>query len=171
MVSASHTVSAASSSSHSSPAPAWGSTHGRQFCTNFSSMRLSMGSSSSRTAPLWVIFMGCSASGTGCSGVGLHGVTSPASKPASAWGPLSTGSQVLVGACSSLGSPQGHNLLQAHPPAPAWGPPWAGAAGGYLLHCVPAWAAGGQPASPWSSPQAAGESLLQHLDHLPLLLP
>ena len=32
-----------------------------------------------------------------------------------------------------------------HPPALAWGPPWA--AGGYLLHCGPPWAAGGQPAS------------------------
>jgi len=29
----------------------------------------------------------------------------------------------------------------------------------------------GQPASPWSSPRAAGKSLLQHLDHLlPLLI-
>ena len=56
-----------------------------------------------------------------------------------------------------------------HPPAPAWGPPWA--AGGYLLHRGPPWATEGQPASPWSSPGAAGESLLWHLEHLlPLLL-
>uniref|UniRef100_A0A8C0B7T3 Sphingomyelin phosphodiesterase acid like 3B n=1 Tax=Buteo japonicus TaxID=224669 RepID=A0A8C0B7T3_9AVES len=44
-----------------------------------------------------------------------------------------------------------------HPPALAWGLPWA--AGGDLLHCEPPWAAGGQHASPWSSPWAAGESL------------
>jgi len=56
-----------------------------------------------------------------------------------------------------------------HPPALAWGPAWA--ASGYLLHRGPPWAAEGQPASPWSSPQAAGESLLQSLEHLlPLVL-
>jgi len=43
--------------------------------------------------------------------------------------------------------------------------PWA--TGGDLLHCGPPWTAGAQPASPWSSSQAAGEkSLLQYLDHL-----
>jgi len=42
-----------------------------------------------------------------------HGVTSPASKPALAWVPLSTGPQVLPGACSSVGSPWGHSLLRA----------------------------------------------------------
>jgi len=36
-----------------------------------------------------------------------HGVMSPASKPAPAWAPLSTGLQVLAGACSSAGSPRG----------------------------------------------------------------
>jgi len=57
--------------------------------------------------------MGCSPSGIGCSSV----VTSPVSKPASAWAPLSTGLQVLAGACSSAGSsagsqlPSGINLL------------------------------------------------------------
>ncbi|XP_050759950.1 thymidine kinase 2, mitochondrial isoform X3 [Gymnogyps californianus] len=57
-----------------------------------------------------------------------------------------------------------------HPPALVWGPPRA--AGGYLLHHGPPWAAGGQPASsPWSSPRAAGEFLLRRLEHLlPLLL-
>jgi len=62
-----------------------------------------------------------------------HGVTSPASKPAPAWAPLSTGPQVLPGACSSVGSPRGHSLLQASPgsgmgssPGCGWGsaPPW-----------------------------------------------
>jgi len=60
-------------------------------------------------------------------------VTSPASKPAPAWAPLSMGSQVLAGACSSLVSPWGHSLLQASPcsgvgssPGCRWGsaPPW-----------------------------------------------
>jgi len=32
--------------------------------------------------------------------------------------------------------------------------------GGYLLHCGPPWAAGGQPASPWSSSQVAREGSL-----------
>jgi len=36
-----------------------------------------------------------------------HGVTSPASKPAPAWAPLSMGPQVLAGACSSVGLPTG----------------------------------------------------------------
>ena len=39
-----------------------------------------------------------------------HGVTSPASKPAPAWAPLSVGPQVLAGASFR------------HPPALAWGP-------------------------------------------------
>jgi len=50
-----------------------------------------------------------------------HGVTSPSSKPTSVWAPLSTGPQVLAGACCSVVSPWGHSLLQASPP-PAWGP-------------------------------------------------
>jgi len=36
-----------------------------------------------------------------------HGVTIPASKPALVWAPLSTGRQVLLGACSRVGSPLG----------------------------------------------------------------
>jgi len=72
----------------------------------------------------------------------------------------STGPQVLPGACSSVCSSWGHRLMQTHSTAPAWGPV------GYLLHCGPPWAAEGQPASPWSSSQAAGESLLWHLEHL-----
>lgn len=65
-----------------------------------------------------------------------HMVTSPVSKPAPLRASLSICLQILPGACSSAGSPQ--------------------AAGRYLLHRGPPWAAGGQPASPW----AAGESLL-----------
>jgi len=71
-----------------------------------------------------------------------HGVTSPASKSAPAWASLSMGPQVLAGACSSAGSPWGHSLLQASTCSTVGTLPWA-----------------------------AGESLLQHLEHLlPLLL-
>jgi len=79
-----------------------------------------------------------------------HGVTSPASKPPPAWAPLSTGPQVLAGACSSAGSPQGHSFLQASTCSAVGS--LSQATGGYLLHCGPPWAAGGQPAPPWSSP-------------------
>jgi len=58
------------------------------------------------------LLIGCSPSGTGCFSVGPHGVTSPASKPATAWAPLSMGPQVLAGAYSSAGFPQGHSLLR-----------------------------------------------------------
>jgi len=61
-----------------------------------------------------------------------HGVTSPASKPAPARAPLSTGPQVLAGDCSNLES-------------------FSQATGGYLLHHGRPWTAEGQPASPWSS--------------------
>jgi len=98
-----------------------------------------------------------------------HGVTSPASKPAPTWAPLSTGPQVLAEACSSTGSPQGHSFLQASTCSSVGSLPRG--AGGYLLHHGPPSAAGGHPASPWSSPCTVGESLLQHLEHLlPLLL-
>jgi len=107
-------------------------------------------------------------SGTGCSSMGPHGVTSPASKPAPAWAPLSVGPQVLAGACSSAGSPWGHSLLQAPACSGVGSLPWT--ASGYLLHHEPPWAAGRQPASPWSSSCAVREnSLLQNLKHL--LLP
>jgi len=94
-----------------------------------------------------------------------HRVTNPASKPAAVWAPLSMGPQVLPGACSSAGSPWGHNLLQASTCSSMGSIPQA--AGGDLLHCEPPWAAGAQTASPWSAAQAAREdSLLQHLKHL-----
>jgi len=43
-----------------------------------------------------------------------HRVTSPASKPAPTWAPLSMGPQVLAGVCSSMGFPWSHSLLQAY---------------------------------------------------------
>jgi len=98
-----------------------------------------------------------------------HRVTSPATKPALVWAPLSMAPQVLAGACSSMGSPQGHSLLQASPCSSVGSLPQG--AGGYLLHHGPPWTAAGQPASPWSAPGAAGESLLRRLKHLLPLLP
>jgi len=63
-----------------------------------------------------------------------HGVTSPASKPAPAWAPFSTGPQVLPGACSSAGLhmgsqlPSGIHLLRRGVPSTGcrWrsAPPW-----------------------------------------------
>jgi len=87
--------------------------------------------------------------------MGPPGVTSPDSKPAPAWAHFSTGPQVLVGACSSAGSPRGHSLLQASTCPGVGSLPWA--AGGDLLHFGHPWTAGAQLASPWSSSQVAGE--------------
>jgi len=83
--------------------------------------------------------------------------------PAPVWAPISTGPQVLPGACSSAGSPQGHSLLQASPCS------GMGSSLGCRWRSAPPWASMDcrvKPASPWSSSQAAGESLLQHLEHL-----
>jgi len=94
-----------------------------------------------------------------------HGVTRPASKPAPVWAALSMGPQVLAGACSSTDSPRHHSLLQASTCSGVGSLPRA--AGGYLLHRGPPWAAGGLPASPRSAAQAAREeSLLWCLEHL-----
>jgi len=64
----------------------------------------------------------------------LHRVKSPASKPALAWAPLSTGLQVLAGTCSSMGLlmgsqfPSGIHLLQLGDPSMGYklisAPPW-----------------------------------------------
>jgi len=103
-VSSSHVVSAAPSCSHC-------------FCSSVGS--LPWGAVlQEQAAPVWV----------------PHGVRSPASKPARAWASLSTGPQVLPGACSSTGSTWGHSLLWASTCSGVgsslgceWGsaPPWA----------------------------------------------
>jgi len=85
-----------------------------------------------QTAPVWV----------------PHGVTSPARKPAPAWASLSTGPQVLAGACSSTGSPRGHSLLQASTCSGMGSLPQA--TGGYMLHRGPPW-------TPWQ-----GDNLPHH---------
>ena len=140
VVSSSHVVSATPPSSRSSPAPAWGPTHGRQSFMIFSSVSPSHGVQ---------IFTKCSSVGP------FHRVQSikngllQCGSPPGATGPARklAPARAVHGVTASF---------RAHPPAPAWGPPRA---------------AGGQPASPWSSPWAAGESLLWRLEHLlPLLL-
>jgi len=77
--------------------------------------------------------------------------------------------QFLAGACSGTISAWGHSLLQASTCSGVGSLPRA--IGRYLLHHGSLWAAGGQPALPWSSAQAAREgSLFQHFRHLLLLL-
>lgn len=79
-----------------------------------------------------------SPSGSHCSIVGSSWPAGAARKSAPVWDPL-YGPELLLGACSNVGS--------------LW-------AAGFLFHCGPSWVAGVQPASPWSSTWAAGESLL-----------
>jgi len=152
-------------SSHSAPAPLWGPSHGKQFSMNCSNVgpshRLQLFTNCPNVGP----FPRDAVLQEQAAPVSVpHGVTSPARKPALAWAPL-TGLQALPGGCSSASSPWGHSLLQASPCSGVGSLPWA--AGGDLLHCGPPWTAGAQPASPWSSLQAAGESLLRCLEYIP----
>jgi len=81
-----------------------------------------MGCSSSQTAPAWVLSMGCSPSETDCFSVGSLRAHKPCQQTCSSVGSsLPMGPQVLPEACCSMGLPQRHSLLRAHPPAPAWG--------------------------------------------------
>jgi len=140
-VSSSYVVSAAPSSSRPSPAPVWGSSYGRQFSVNCSH---------------GLQFF------TNCPGVGpSHRVPSFRNRLLQRGSP--TGPQALPANLLQRGlvSPWGHKSWQepaparaphgvtasfGHPPALAWGPPWA--AGGDLLHHGP--------------PRAAGDSLPHH---------
>jgi len=148
-------------SSDSSPAPAWGPSHGRQSSTNLSNKNFSHrlkfftiyvsvhpfytpspwgAIPPEQAAPAWV----------------PHRVKSPASNPP-AWSPPSSR---VHRSCQEPAPAQASHCFTAsfrHAPVPVWGPPWA--AGGYLLQPGPPWAAGGQPVSPCSSSQAAGEIL------------
>jgi len=159
MVNSSHVVFAAPSSSHSSPPPLWGPSCGRQSSMNgsnvspFHALQFLMSCSSvgpfprgvvlwDQTAPVWV----------------PPWVTSPASKPAPVWAPLSLGPQVLPGACSSTGLPRGHGLLRASTYSGMGSLPQA--TGGYLLCYGSPWTARGQSVSPWFSPWAAGKKSL-----------
>ena len=107
-----------------------------------------MGCSSSQTAPAWILLQGAVLQDQAAPAWVLHGVSSPVSKPAPASVPLSMGLHVLAGSCSSAGSPQGHSLLQASTCSVMGSLPQA--TGGDLLHRGPPWAAGENPASPWS---------------------
>lgn len=132
---------------------------------------LPMGCSSSQAAPAWVPSTGCSLSGTDYSNIRPPQGQKSCQKNLLQHKLLFMQSQTLQGAYSIVGSLQGHSLLQAYPPAPAWSPPQAAGGYIYLLHHGSSWAARGQPHSPWSSSQAAGKSLPQHLEYLlPLLL-
>ena len=139
---------------------------GRSSPWNSPTWVLPMGCSSSCTAPPWVPSMGCSPLGTGCSTMGPPWGHKPCQQTCSSMGSslhrscqVPAPAWVLHRVTASFG----------HTPALSWGPSWA--TGGYLLHCGPPWAAEGQPASPWSSPWAAEESLLWCLERLlPLLL-
>lgn len=72
--------------------------------------------------------------------------------------------RLLPGARSSPGSPGAAASLRACQPAPPRGPPQAeGMKHGCRLHCGPPRVAEGPRASPWSSPWAEGEPLLQCL--------
>lgn len=78
---------------------------------------LQLGISSTRDSPLqvsvmWILPRSCSFSLTAPAWVPLR-VISSASKSAAMWSPLIMAPQVLPGVCSSVGSPQGHSLLQA----------------------------------------------------------
>lgn len=79
-----------------------------------------MGNCPSQASPMLVLTRGCSSSQSDSAWVPStwfipqeqpaaawvsHGVTNSASKSAPTWAPLSTGPQVLPGACSSVGSP------------------------------------------------------------------
>jgi len=126
--------------------------HGLQLFTNCPSVGPSHGSAvlQEQAAPVW----------------DPHGLTSPASRPALAWAPLSMDPQVLPGACSSTGFPWGQSLLQGTSTCSSVGS-LPRATGGDLIHRGPPWAAGGQPALPWSSSQAGRQGcLLRHFGHL-----
>jgi len=159
--SSSHVVSvtpsgSGDSSSHSSPAPVWGPTHGRQSSLNCSNVSPSHGLSS-QTASLCIFSTGCP-SGTGCSSMGSPRDQKPCQQTCSG-----------MGSCLQGSTSPGRNLLQRR--LPMGSQPSSGIH--LLLRGVPSmdygwvssppWtsiAAVGQPASPWSSSQAAEESLL-----------
>jgi len=119
-----------------------------------------MGCSYSQTAPAEVLSTGCRPSGTDRSNMGPPWGHKSCQQTCSSMGSSPWVLKSCQETAPSWGLHKGQNLLRVHPLALVWG------ADGRLLHCRPPWAAGGQPTSPWSSPQVAGESLLQHLKHL-----
>ena len=135
-----HLPSQGEDDSYSSPAPVWGSSYGRQFSMNCFSMdsshRLQFSMNCPRVGP-------------------SHRVPSFRNRVLQRGSP--TGPQALPANLLQRGlvSPRGHKSWQepapvqaphgvtasfGHPPALAWGPPWA--VGRDLLHRGPPWAAG-----------------------------
>jgi len=104
-----------------------------------------MGDSSPQNCPTWVLPMGCSPSGTGCSKVGpLQSHKSCQETCSSMGSSLSIGPQVLPEACSSVGSPQGHSLF------------WASTCSGVVSSTDCRWIS----APPWTSMGCRGTSAL-----------
>lgn len=115
--------------------------------TNFSCVGLPMGWSSSQTALVWVFTWAAALRNR------LLQCVLPSRKPALTWAPLWP--QFLPGTCSSMDSPWTTASFRSHPPASVWHPPWP---------------AGGWNVSWWFSSWSERESLLQHLQHLLLVL-
>lgn len=136
------------------PTPVWGPSHGTKSSMNFSQHVIPMETSSLQTAPMWIPSMGYSPSGTGCCNMRLqvllayllqHGLFSP-------WVHRFWQQSATEWASQRLGASTGHL------PALLWGPPWVH--GRSLLPHGPPQAPGAQNVSSWSSPGAAGKSLL-----------
>jgi len=145
VVSSPQILSADPSSSHSSPAPAWGPSHGRQFSTNWSSMSPSHG----------VQFF------TNCSSVGpFNGVQSFRKRLLQRGSPM--GSQALPASLLQRGllSPWVHRSCQE--PAPAWALPEVTASFGQplLQRGVPSTGYSWISAPPWTSMGCRGTACL-----------
>jgi len=81
-----------------------------------------MACSFSRNAPVWVLPMGCSPSGTGCSSVGPPQGHKPCQKTCSSVGFSLHGSTGPGRSLLQCGAPHGGHSSFRHPPAPVWGP-------------------------------------------------
>ena len=115
VVSSSDVVSDAPSSSHSSPAPAWGPSHGRQSSMNFSNMspshRLQFLVNCSSVGPP----QGHKCCHQTCSNVGsIHGSTGPARSLLQCGLPMGV-TCLRAPTCSGVGSPTGCGWVSAPP--------------------------------------------------------
>lgn len=151
-------------SSWSSPAPLSGPSQQRQFSKNFFNISPSHGLSSLQTAPEWVLSTACSPLGLGCSSNG-----SPAGSTVLPENLLQCGlflprgqksSQEPAAAQSSHGVTSFFQAFTFSSRGSSMGCRWISATLWISMGFT------GTPASSWSGPWAAGESLLQHLEHL-----